>query len=152
MKTLIFVFLPIAGIGAILKLLLIALKKDSAIKILETVLGFTLLLSVIPNTKTVIPKIENNSTADEAYFSKIQEEQLAEILHIAEKDLEPILKQEAEELTGTAPTACRVLLEKENFSIQEIDFFFSKNSFLSAYEIVLYFKEKYGAEVTVTME
>lgn len=152
MKTLIFVFFPIAGIGAILKLLLIALKKDSAIKILETVLGFTLLLSVIPNTKTVIPKIESNSTADEAYFSKIQEEQLAEILHIAEKDLEPIFKQEAEELTGTAPTACRVLLEKENFSIQKIDFFFSKNSFLSAYEIIRHFKEKYCAEVTVTME
>ena len=152
MKTLLFVFLPIAGIGAVLKLLLQALKKEEAVKILETVLGMTLLLSVIPHAEIALPKIEGSDATDEVYFLSIQEEQLEEILSIAEKELEPILKKEVGELTGVEPIKCNADIEKGSFSVREIHFYFSENAFLSTYDIIRYFKEKYNAEVTVTME
>jgi hypothetical protein len=152
MNALLIVFLPIAGIGAVLKLLLHALKKEGAIKILETVLGITMLLSIIPNIELSIPKFESIDTLKREQFANIQKEKMNEILNMAEKELEPILKKEAEELTGTLPTACIVQLEGENFTIEKIHFSFSTNAFLSTYEIKTHFKEKYNTEVTVTME
>lgn len=152
MKTLLHIFLPIVGIGSVLKLLLLALKKEEAIKILETILGMSLLIAMIPKTEFTLPKINRHNVTDEAYFLSIQEEQLEEILNIAETEMEPILKKEVEELTGVAPLKCSVDIEKEFFSIQEIHFCFSQNVFLSTYDIIRHFKEKYNAEVTVTME
>jgi len=146
-------YVLLAGAGAILKMLLHAIKKDGTAKLLESILGVILCFSFLNSfCYFSFPKIRFQPKNDEAYFQNIEEKSMKNILGIAEKELEATLSEEAKLIYGVSPMECSVSIEKDTLKISKICFSFSTaNLLFSAFEVKRYFEEKYGAVTIVKM-
>lgn len=151
MQTLVLSCAVLAAMGAVLRLLLSAVGKETVAALLQDIIGLSILLYLCTSLMQISFSIPSAVSKDTWDPQAIQADTLDKILSSAKENAEEQICNDIEKEFSIRPRECTVEIDQDTFTLERITIRFSnEDRWISGYTVKQFSEEKYGGKTEVT--